>query len=49
MSDVRVLKSIPLLDQAAVAAVRQWEFEPPRVNGKPTPVISVMTVAFSLH
>ena len=33
--DARVLTSIPLLDQAAVDAVRQWRFEAPRVNGRP--------------
>jgi len=33
--DARVIASIPLLDQAAVDAVRQWRFEPPRFNGQP--------------
>lgn len=28
VSDVRVLRSVPLLDQAAIEAVRQWKYEP---------------------
>ena len=30
---VRVLRGVPLLDQAAVDAVSQWVFEPTRVKG----------------
>jgi protein TonB len=48
VADVRVLRSIPLLDQAAVDAVRQWEFEPTHLNGKAVPVIMTATVQFSL-
>ncbi|MGH9312832.1 MAG: TonB family protein [Vicinamibacterales bacterium] len=43
-----VLRSIPTLDQAAVDAVRQWEFEPTLLNGQPVPVIMTVTVNFSL-
>jgi protein TonB len=45
---VRVLRSIPLLDQAAIDAVRQWEYEPTRLNGLPVPVIMTVTVNFTL-
>jgi periplasmic protein TonB len=47
--DVTVLRSIPLLDQAAVDAVRQWRFTPTLLNGVPVPVIMTVTVAFNLH
>lgn len=47
--DVRVLRSIPLLDQAAVDAVRQWRFTPTLLNGAPVPVIMTVTVAFNLQ
>jgi periplasmic protein TonB len=48
VSDARVLRSIPLLDQAAIDAVRQWEFTPTLLNGEPVPVIMTVTVQFSL-
>jgi TonB family protein len=43
-----VLRSIPLLDQAAVDAVLQWEFEPTLLNGQPVPVLMTVTVSFNL-
>jgi protein TonB len=43
-----VLKSIPLLDQAALDAVRQWEFTPTLLNGQAVPVIMTTTINFSL-
>ena len=45
----RVLRSIPLLDQAALDAVNQWEFTPTLLNGTPVPVIMTATVQFSLQ
>jgi TonB family protein len=47
--DARVLRSIPLLDQAALDAVRQWEYTPTLLNGVPTPVIMTVTVEFKLE
>jgi TonB family protein len=46
VSRVRVLNSIPLLDQAALDAVRQWLFEPPMIDGQPVPIIMMLTVPF---
>jgi protein TonB len=46
--DVRVLRSKPLLDEAAMDAVRQWRFTPTRLNGEPVPVVMTVTVSFSL-
>lgn len=48
VSDVRVLRSIPLLDGAAVDAVRQWEYEPALLNGVPVPVVMTVTVNFKM-
>ncbi len=42
----KVLRSIPLLDQAAIDAVKQWKYEPAIVNGKPTPILFTVTVRF---
>ena len=47
--DVRVLRSIPLLDAAAMEAVRQWRFTPTLLNGEPVPVVMTVTVAFRLR
>ena len=43
-----VLRSIPALDAAALAAVRQWEFAPTIVNGQAVPIIFIMTVNFTV-
>jgi protein TonB len=48
VQDARVLRSIPLLDQAALEAVKQWEFTPTTLNGVPVPVIMTVTVQFTL-
>jgi TonB family protein len=46
--DAQVLRSIPELDQAALDAVRQWEYVPQLVNGVPTPFTMAATIQFSL-
>ncbi len=46
--NVRVLRSIPLLDQAATDAVRQWKYEPTLLNGRPVPILMSVTVRFEL-
>jgi len=46
--NVRILRSIPLLDQAAVDAVRQWLYEPMVIEGKPRGVVFTVTVRFTL-
>ncbi len=49
VTETKVLRSIPLLDQAAVDAVRQWQFTPTLLNGVPVPVIMTVTVNFTLQ
>jgi protein TonB len=48
VANARVLRSIPLLDQAALDAVRLWQFTPTLLNGSPVPVIMTVTVQFTL-
>jgi TonB family protein len=48
ISNATVLRSVPGLDQAAIEAVRQWEYEPTQVAGKPVPVIMTVTVNFAM-
>jgi protein TonB len=49
VKDAKVLRSIPLLDQAAIDAVKQWQFTPTLLNGVPVPVIMTVTVNFTLQ
>jgi periplasmic protein TonB len=49
VQQARVLRSKPLLDDAALAAVRQWVFTPTLLNGVPVPVIMTVTVNFRLR
>jgi TonB family protein len=49
VQDARVLRSIPLLDQAALDAVKQWEFTPTLLNGSPVPIVMTVTVQFTLQ
>jgi protein TonB len=49
VANARLLRSIPLLDEAALTAVRQWIFTPTRLNGEPTSVIMTVTVQFTLQ
>jgi protein TonB len=46
--DTRILRSIPLLDEAALVAVRQWKFSPTLLNGVPVPIVMTVTVNFTL-
>ncbi len=48
VTDVHVVRSIPLLDEAAIDAVRQWRYTPTMINGEPVPVIITVTVNFTL-
>ena len=47
--EVKVLRSIPLLDDAAVHAVSQWKFTPTTLNGTTVPVVMTVTVSFTLQ
>ena len=48
VEEVRVLRSIPLLDKAAITAVRQWRYSPLLLNGTPERFVLTVTVSFSL-
>jgi protein TonB len=49
VQDVKVVRGLPLLDDAAVEAVRQWVYTPTLVNGVPTSVIMTVRVTFRLN
>ena len=46
VEEVKVLRSIPLLDAAAIAAVRQWRYSPLLLNGQPERFVLTVTVSF---
>ncbi len=48
VADVKVMRGHPLLDEAAVRAVRLWRYSPTLLNGEPVPVIAMVTVIFRL-
>jgi TonB family protein len=45
--DTRVVKSVPLLDQAAIDAVQQWEYTPSTHKGVAVPVVMTVTINFT--
>ena len=38
-----VLRGVPVLDEAALEAVRKWVYTPTLLNGVPTPIIMTVT------
>ena len=44
----RVLRSVPLLDAAALTALKQWRYTPTLLNGTPVRVLITVTFRFSL-
>jgi len=46
---VKVLKSQPLLDAAAIAAVQEWRYTPTLLNGVPVSVLMTITINFTLQ
>ena len=46
VTSARVVRSVPPLDAAAVAAVRQWEFTPTVIDGRAVPVVMTVAVNF---
>ncbi len=48
VKNTKVLRSIPLLDQAAIDAVRQWVYEPEIIDGEPKEITFTVTVQFKI-
>ena len=48
VESVRVLRSVKLLDQAAIEAVKHWKYSPLVLNGVPTPFVLSVTLNFSV-
>jgi protein TonB len=49
IQNLTVVRGHPLLDQAAVDAVKQWRYKPQLLNNQPIEVITTITVNFSMQ
>jgi protein TonB len=47
--DARLMRPIPMLEEAAMAAVKQWRFQPTIIDGRPVPARLTVTVNFTLQ
>jgi len=45
---IKVLRSVPLLDAAAIAAVQNWRYTPTLLNEVPVSVLMTITINFRL-
>ena len=43
-----ILRGVPMLNEAALEAVRKWVYTPTLLNGVPTPIIVTVTLTFRL-
>jgi TonB family protein len=47
--EVKIVRPIPELNDAAVSAVKQWRYEPTKVEGVTVPVRMAVSLKFSLN
>ncbi len=48
VAEMHVIRSIPGLDEAALAAARQWRYDPVEVDGRPVSVRLTVPITFAL-
>jgi protein TonB len=49
VQESRLLSGEPVLGRAAMRAVEQWRYAPPRIGGRPVSVVSSVTLSFELR
>jgi TonB family protein len=49
VTDLTILDGQPILARAAVEAVRQWQYQALKINGRPANVVTTLIVAFRLQ
>jgi TonB family protein len=49
VTDLKILDGPPILARAAVEAVQQWQYQAPKMNGRPANVVTTLAVSFRLH
>ena len=47
VSEVTVLRPVPMLDAAAIDAVKQWQYVPTLLNGEPVALVMTVSVNFN--
>ena len=47
VAEAKIVRSVPMLDEAALETVKQWRFRPSVVNGQPVPTRIVVTINFA--
>lgn len=47
--DIKVLRSVKFLDEAAIEALKQWRYEPLTLNGEPMPFVLTVSMVFSVE
>jgi TonB family protein len=47
VKNLTVLRSVPMLDEASLTAVRLWGFTPTLLNGVPVEIVMTVTIHFS--
>jgi len=48
VSAMKVVSGPPLLQQAAMDALRQWKYQPATLDGKPVPMHLTVTIQFRM-
>jgi len=48
VSELRILSGPPMLQQAALDAVKQWVYRPYLLNGSPVEVMTTVNVVFQI-
>ena len=49
ITDLKILSGHPLLNDAALSAVRQWKYKPTMIGGEPIPVVATVMVIFRIQ
>ena len=47
--DAKVLRPVPMFEEAAVQAVRQWKYTASQMNGEPVEVLLIVTIHFKVQ
>ncbi|HLJ24826.1 MAG TPA: energy transducer TonB [Candidatus Acidoferrales bacterium] len=49
VTGLKVLDGPPILARAAIQAVQQWQYQAPKIDGRPTSVVTTLVISFRLQ